>query len=203
MESTNRTQINPWLHIWGSPKKTLRSILETNPKRVILWLAILGGIISAFSWLGFLWFNYPYQETYKNTCFIIAVLIAGGIFGIIHLYFGGWLYRLTGSWVGGAGSFTDVKCAVGWSNYPFIIAGILGILSFLLPNLCLWAQFAFGILNLIFAIWGFVIFMNLLGEAHRFSAWKALLAFLIALVLVFVALMIVSLLVPLLRPLFD
>lgn len=201
MESTNRTQINPWLQIWSSPKKTLRSILEKDPKRFILWLAIVGGIISGLSWLGYLWFNYPYHLAYKNTFFIVAMLIAGGIFGVINLYFGGWLYRLTGSWVGGTGSYTDVKCAVGWSWYPFIIAGILGVLSVLASNL--WIQFALGVLNLIFGFWGFVIFLNLLGEAHRFSAWKALLAFLIALVLLFVALMIVSLLVPLLRPLFD
>lgn len=202
MESTNRTQINPWISIWGSPKKTIRSILERDPKRIILWLAIIGGIVSAFSWLGYLWLTYPLRQDYQSALFIVAILIAGGIFGIVHLYFGGWLYRLTGSWIGGKGNYTDVKCAVGWSSYPFIVAGIFGIIS-MLPYPSYWFQLSFGILNLIFAIWGFIIFMNLLGEAHRFSAWKALLAFLIALVLLFVALMIVSLLVPLLSPLFD
>lgn len=202
MESTNRTQINPWISIWCSPKKTLRALLEKDPKRVILWLAIVSGVISAFSWLGYLWLYKPSHPEYQTALFIIGTVVVGVIAGLIHLYFGGWLYRLTGSWLGGKGTFTEVKCAIGWSFYPFIIAGIFGLISMLaFPNP--WLQSTFGLLNVIVAIWGFVILMNLIGEAHSFSAWKAVLAFLIAVVLLCVALMLVSLLVPLLRPLFD
>ena len=194
--------INPWLHIWTEPRKTLRSILNTDPRRLILWLAIVGGILSAFSMTLILWVRSPYNQTLQHPFFIGGALIAGIVMGIFHLYFGGWIYTLTGSWLGGKGNFTDLKCAVGWSNYPFIVTTLLNILSFIVfPHFVIQAIFAF--LNLVAAIWGLVIFMNLIGEAHRFSAWKGLLTFLIALVLIIAVFMIISLIVPLVTPLFQ
>jgi hypothetical protein len=109
---------------------------------------------------------------------------------------------LTGSWVGGKSDFTQVKCAVGWSNYPFIIANILGFLVLLSkPNV--WLSASLSLINLIVIIWSVIIFLKILGEAMRISAWKALLAVLIAAVLVFVVMIIIALLIPLLSPLFK
>lgn len=180
----------------------MRAILDTDPRRVIIWLAIIGGIVSTFVSIGYWWNTYPEQKFIWNAFFVIALFILGGIIGLIHLYLGGWLYNLTSSWLGGAGNFVDVKSAVGWSNYPFILANIAAILSiWAVPNP--WLQGFFGLLDAILVVWGFIIFLNMLGEAHRFSAWRALLAVIIAFILIFVVVMIVSLLVPLLAPLFE
>ncbi|MCH9626341.1 MAG: hypothetical protein S4CHLAM123_15380 [Chlamydiales bacterium] len=194
--------INPWFDMWVHPKKTIRSLIDTNPYKVIIWLAIIGGILSAFGGIVYLWVQIPERENTHRAVFVVAALIAGGILGLIHLYFGGWLYTLTGSWIGGKGNFTGVKCAVGWSNWPFILTHIISILSlWAVPNP--WLQSILGLIDLILVIWGLVIFLNMLGEAHRFSAWKALLAIIIAYILIFVALMIIALLAPLLSPLFK
>ncbi|MCC5832665.1 MAG: YIP1 family protein [Chlamydiales bacterium] len=190
--------INPWIHIWTRPKKTMRAILESDPKRVIIWLAILGGIFTSFASIGF--WRPAYPEIW-NVFLVISTIILGGIIGLVHLYVGGWLYRLTGSWLSGRGTFIDVKCAVGWSNYPFILSNIAAIISLLVrPNP--WPQFLFGLANIVIAVWGIIIFLNLLGEAHRFSAWKSLLAVIIAFILIFVVVMIIALIIPLLVPLF-
>lgn len=201
MESSHRTQINPWISIWLHPKKTMDSILETDPKRFILWLAVLGGVLFSISWVSYLWIQYPHRQELHQVLVVLAVILIGGLVGIIHLYLGGWLYQLTGSWIGGKGDFIQVKCAVGWANYPFIIARIFGLLNLVvIPHP--WFQAIAGLLNAAFALWAFVIFINLLARAHRFSAWRAILSFFITLFLVFVALMIICLLVPLLSPLF-
>ena len=198
--------LNPWSSIWTRPRQTLRGILETNPYRLILLIAIVEGIVSALVFLGLLKTQLPYQREAPKLIAILVLAIIGIISGIIHLYLGGWLYRVTGSWLGGKGSFTDVKCAVGWGQYPFIIANLLAFFSYLsVPNL--WLQVIFGILNFIVAIWAIVIFLHLIAEAHRFSsAWQALGAVLIAAVLVFIAViivvMIVAALIPLISPLF-
>ncbi len=193
--------INPWTHIWVHPKKTIRSILDRDPRRMIIWLALIEGVISAFAWAGQAGTAHPDRQDFHNFWALLALFVSGGIFGIIHLYFGGWLYKLTGSWLGGKGTFTDVKCAVGWSNYPFILANIASLISLLVvPNP--WLQGLFGLITLVFAVWGIVIFLNMVGEAHRFSAWRALLAVFIAVILIFVAVMLVALLVPLIAPLF-
>lgn len=193
--------INPWAHIWTAPRKTMRAILTKDPRRLILWLAIIGGIFSTFTSIGYMWLQQPDSQVSYFIPRVIGMLLGGAIFGIIHLYFGGWLYQLTGSWVGGQGSYTEVKSAVGWANYPFIVASFIGLIGVIVTPFT-WLVLAFGLVNLALIIWGFVIWLHLLGEAHRFSAWKSLLAVIIALLLIFVAVMLVSLLVPLLAPLF-
>jgi Yip1 domain len=197
MEKEN---INPWLGLWVQPRKTLRAILTTDPKKWIVWLAIIGGILSALSLAAFSW--YPPKAVFLHPFLILILAIVGAIVGIVHLYFSSWLLTMTGSWLGGKGNFTEVKCAVGWSYYPFIIADILAIVSIYSTHNP-WLKLVAGTLNVIAGVWGFVIFVKLVGEAHQFSAWKGLLSFLIALVLVFVAFMIVALLVPLLAPIFQ
>lgn len=195
MENEN---INPWLHLWTRPRATLRSILNRDPKRVIIWLAIIGGIFSSLSFIDM----HALSRTKFSILFFIVLVVIGAVIGIIHLYFSGWLLKLTGSWLGGKGTFTDVKCAVGWSNYPFIVVNIFSILVALSTPL-IWLQLTLSLIMLILLVWAFVIFMKLIGEAHQFSAWKGLLAFLIAIVLIFVVFMIIALLVPLLSPLFQ
>lgn len=195
-----RRDINPWVHIWTEPRKTMRSILNNNPNRAIIILAIVAGALSAFSLLLMHWPSF--KEIGQHPAILIITLIIGAVLGLVLLHFMGWLLTLTGSWLGGKGSYTDVKSAVGWGNYPNIIGQLLGILRiFSLSNF--WLQLILGIITFAYGIWTFIISLKLIGEAHQFSAWKSLLALVIAFVLLFVAIMIVALLVPLLKPLFQ
>ena len=197
MENEN---INPWVNLWVKPRETIRKILNTDPKRLILWLAILAGICASLTFTAYSW--YPPRTTLHASLLIGTLVILGALFGIIHLYFTAWLLTLTGSWVGGKGNFIDVKCAVGWSNYPFIVADIFAFLMVVTKN-NVWLTALCGLLYLIALTWAFVIFLKIIGEAHKFSAWKAILALFMAFVLVFVAMIIIALLVPLLTPLFK
>jgi hypothetical protein len=194
--------INPWLHIWCHPRKTMRYILATNPKRMILWLALVSGMIATLSFFLSIRTQPPPLVRTFSTLSLVGILIAGGLIGLIHLYVGGWLYRLTGSWIGGQGTFIGVKSAVGWSNYPFLIASLLGICGLvILPHL--WLQILFGLLNFIVLIWGLVIFVKLLSEAHNFSVWRGILTILLGVAIIFAIAMLLTLLIPLLTPLFQ
>jgi hypothetical protein len=192
--------INPWLHIWVYPKKTIRSLLDSDPQRTIVWLAVLAGILSG-ALFAFLFWNSEWSTNYK-IFFPIGSLIGGGILGLISLYFEGWLYTLTGSWIGGKGSFTDLKCAVGWRNYPTIVTIFFNGVTLLTISKP-WLHDTFGLIYTILSIWTFVILVNLIGEAHRFSAWKGLLSVLIAMALLTVLFMVIALIIPLLSPLFQ
>lgn len=197
MENTN---INPWLRLWTSPRKTFRAILNTHPNKSVLLLAIVGGIISSLTVVAHKWV--PSKSNSFYIWVIIAAMIAGALLGILNLYFSGWLLSLTGAWLGGKGDFLSVKSGVGWSNYPFIFSNICSILIAVFTNQ-IWPKAFFTLLNLIIVIWGLFIYFKLIAEAHQFSAWKALLAVLIAVVLIMVALMIIVLIIPLLSPLFE
>lgn len=180
----------------------MRFLLTTDPHKTIVWLASISGILGAFTYAYSYQTNLPNSSAHFRPLPLIGILIGGAILGLIHLYFAGWLYRLTGSWIGGKGTFTDVKCAVGWANYPYImssIAALLGLLS--VPHL--WLQVIFGLINLVILIWSLVIFLKLLSEAHQFSVWKGIFAVLIGSALIIAVLLIIALLVPLLTPLFQ
>lgn len=202
MQQPQSEQINPWATIWFAPRRTLHWLLSTNPTGYIIPLAIVGGILSAVA----MWASYLIQapEHFFSHPLLVGIIsvVAGGLFGLIHLYFGSWLYRLTGVWVGGKGTFLSLKCAVGWSNYPFIITSLLNLCA-LFTHRFFWVQTVFLIANLVLFIWSFIILLKLIAEAHFFSAWRALATLFLAAFLVFVALIIIALLVPLLTPLFS
>jgi len=192
--------IHPWIHLWVKPRKTIRTLLNTDPKKFVAVLAILGGIFSAFLFAAHSW------HTPRNGWYIalatVTLIVIGGVIGLVHLYFSSWLLSLTGSWLGGKGDFTSVKCAVGWSNYPFIIADIFAILmAIFFRNV--WLAAFFGLLNVILLIWGFIVFFKIVGESLQISAWKAFLALIIAFILIFVVMILVALIIPLISPLFK
>lgn len=197
-ENRNKT---PWASIWVRPRESMRKILATNPFKKIVALAITNGIVTAISWIAFVNTRYPQQGEYKSTGFTLLLLVVGVVLGLINLYFGSWLLKVTGLWIKGKGSYIETKCAVGWSCYPFFIAGIFAILSYLLYQNSLLALL-FGIINIVLSVWATIIGIFLLAEAHQFSFWRALTAILIAFVLVFVAIMLISLIIPLLAPIF-
>lgn len=192
---------HPWLSLWIHPRKTIRDLIDAHPKWLILWIAIIGGIISTFTWATLAWTRYP-TSSHPTAITFIVLIVVGVILGLIHLYFASWLYRLTGSWLGGKGSFTAVKCAVGWSNYPFAIVGLLNIAASL-SIFHLWLMVLFTLLNVIGLVWSIIIFFKVLAESMLFSVWRAIGAVLIAFVLIFVVFMIISLLIPLMQPLFH
>lgn len=200
MENEN---INPWVNIWVHPRKTLRAILNSDPKKIIIWIALLSGILSGLAYILSLWAEFPQKPLFHGIVFIFAVLVVAALMNVVFLYFGGWLYKLTGSWLNGKGSFTDLKCAIGWSNYPFMTFSILNILYFLSLSLP-WLQVILSLCMLVVMAWGFVIYISLINEAHQFTSWwKGILTFAIAVILLSVAFLILALLVPLLSPLFQ
>lgn len=202
MNEEKSKPIYPWLTIWVRPRETMRKILDTNPYRLIIWFALLWGVLGSISLLNQLWTHYTHRPEFRTLPYILISLFGSILIALLVLYLGGWLYKLTGSWIGGKGTFVEIKCAVGWSFYPFIITSILGLLVFATMGIP-WLTAIFGLLQLAALVWSFIIFLFLLAEAHKFSVLRALGTILIAYALVFAALMILGLLVPLLTPLFN
>jgi hypothetical protein len=201
MQKRNSRHIHPWLGLWTAPRTTFQRILDTNPYRLIIWFALISGLLASFITLSALWQQRPQHLDFQSPLFIGAILVIGMIFGIIQLYVISWLYQLTGSWLGGRGTYVGVKCAVGWSMYPMIVSHLLSIIALFFTSHLL-ASTLLNLASLIIGIWAVVIFIFLLAQAHRFSAWRALSAVLLTLLLIFVAIMLISLLIPLLSPLF-
>ncbi len=183
--------IEPWISIWTRPRATLRHVLDTSPRRDLFRLAALGGIaqcLAAATQPGF-------GDTYSIPV-VVSVAVAGGaLAGLLGIFILSALIGTIGRWLGGRGGMTEVMAALAWANAPAAWslalwlprAALLGEETFHSlpasvqenPPVALFFAVLQGI-QAIVAVWGFVILLKCLGEAHAFSAWRALGALLLA-----------------------
>ena len=186
--------LNPWFAIWFMPRATMRQILDTNPKRMVHILAMLGGILEGIA------SRVPDLPFMIPLAGLVAFKAIVGLFaGLILLYAGSFLLWMTGRWLGGKGAFTDVRAAFAWSNNIPAIWGsmlLLPLLAYLGTEALnldpthlledpvgLLLLLPIGFMGFVLLIWRLVVVFKCVGEAHRFSAWHAFGAFLIGCVL--------------------
>lgn len=177
--------LSPFLSIWVQPRATIRKIVETDPTRHVLLLAMLAGIGQALDRA----VSRSTGDSLPLLVILAICILLGPVGGIISLYLSGAIFRWTSSWLGGQASPDEVRAAIAWSSVPTIF-----ILPLWIPQLLIFGEELFttttprldanpilAILLLGFAlveigvgIWALVILLNSLGEVNRFSAWKAL-----------------------------
>ncbi|MDF2927568.1 MAG: hypothetical protein K0R57_6482 [Paenibacillaceae bacterium] len=177
---------NPWLSVWVRPRKTVRAFLDSaEPEKGMIPIAMLSGIINALNRASVRNLG---DDTGLLSIFVVAIL-GGAFFGIIGLYLGSAIIKITGGWIGGQGEYSELRAAFTRGiNVPTVLIGTLWVPELLLfgadmftsemPSLAgspvLYAIYCFFILlELVFGVWGFIISMKSIGEAHRFSAVKA------------------------------
>ena len=167
----------------SSPRATIRNIVDTNPKKYVIVLAMLAGIGQTL--------NREYSLTLGDSLPLVSILLLGillgPLVGIITLYLGGALFRWTGSRLGGKATAPEVRAAIAWSSVPTIVATLLYIpelavfgeelftseLTMTTNPALMVALLGFGIIEIFVTIWALVIFLKCLAEVHRFSAWRA------------------------------
>ena len=160
--------MNPWLALWTHPRQVIREIVDHRPQYLVLPLAIAAG---AFEVLNQVLFRRAAAGV-PGPLILIAALALGGLLGSIGLYVFGWLYRWVGSWLGGQGSAEQMRAAIAWAGVPSLVGGVLGLLA---GAAGIRQGLGIGVLvivGLILGVWKLVISCQMLGEVHRFSAWK-------------------------------
>lgn len=186
MDSASPSRPRPWATVWNRPRETMRGIVRSpDPEQWVLPLAALGGFVRTLDRAD--WRNLA--DGAPLFAIFAFALIGGAIGGVIALYIGGWVFRWTGRWFGGRAPATQVRAAIAWANAPMIVALALWIPKLAIfgkelftsvtprvdaaPGLT-YALYGFTAIEVAIAIWAIVILVKCLGEAHGFSAWKAL-----------------------------
>jgi hypothetical protein len=192
LSDTQARSVSPWRSIWLRPRETIRRIVDSDPSKRVLLLAVLEGIGQSLD-----------RASLRNVGdrlslpgVLLLCTIVGTIFGPALLYLGGALVRWTGSWLGGQASAAHVRAAIAWGLVPDVWALLLWIPELLLfreelftsrtpriddePLLAL-ALLGSAAVQIVAVLWSAVTVLKCVGEVHRFSAWKALLAAILAL----------------------
>jgi hypothetical protein len=191
--------ITPFFTIWTEPRATIRRIVDTDPTRYVIALAAVGPGLNALvgQWSKALSNN-------ANLSVLWPLWVAGAVviqaaLGVVLLYVTGLLFRWSGSLLGGVASAVEVRAALAWSQIPTIVAEVILLALVLigvpvpvptpgaLPHIDP-ASYKVQLVEVVFGLWGLVISLKCVGEVHRFSAWRALVAILIPPLLVVLAL---------------
>jgi Yip1 domain len=195
--------ITPFFTIWTEPRATMRRIVDTDPTRNVITLVVVGPVISALAeqWSKALNTNANLSVLWPLW---VAVSVAfRGALGVLFLFIFGAVFKWSGSLLGGVASRVEVRAAIAWSQVPGIAAATVLLLAVLmgtpvpvptmpgtLPAIDP-AFYKFMVVEGVLAIWGFVVSLKCIGEVHRFSAWRALVAVLIPPLIVLLALWII------------
>lgn len=194
--------INPWGRIWGSPRRTIRRIVDIDPSRRFVWLSLIYGFpmlmqISQSLSLA-LYFSWP--------VILITALIFATFIGMLGITITAGLLTWVGKWIGGVGSFSAVRAAVAWSNVPTLVTGLIWITwillfkgrlfydGFLQSGFAGYEQgivLALATLQFAMSVYSFVLLLITLSEVQGFSVWKALLNVILPFVLLVIALWVV------------
>lgn len=120
METTPR---NPWFSMWLHPRRTIRQIVETNPERLVMSLAAVGGIAEALTNVA----SDSKGDGMSLTATLLTSLIVGSLMSILGLWLGGVLLSWTGGWIGGHANSRRIRTTLAWSNVPLIWSLLLWI----------------------------------------------------------------------------
>lgn len=162
--------LNPLKSIWMHPKNTMRHILNAYPSRLVHTLAIAGAFTRVVT----------FAINWYQWWIMIIVWFSLAIFsGLFMLYFLGGLLKWTGSWLGGKGTYQEIRSAIAWAQLPVIC-------FFILEMVVLWivkgdsGSLFYTTLLFITGLWSAIILLCCLSEAHQFTFFRAFINYLIS-----------------------
>ncbi len=192
-----KLSVNPWTGMWVRPRETIRAIIQTNPGYMYPLLCFIYGFPMALQMAQ----NLSLGNRYPMAAIVAVAAIIAIILGAIMINIATALFTWTGKWIGGVGTYQQIRAAVAWSNMPSVVnIGIWAIniatfgvrifrsdfveSTFVGNELSI--IFLTAVVQLVVAIWAFIITLKALGEVQGFSAWKALLNIFIPIFVIFI-----------------
>jgi hypothetical protein len=193
----NKLSVNPWLGMWVRPHETIRAIIQYNTSYLLPLLYWIYGFPIALQ----LAQNMSMGDQASLLTILLSAVVGAIIIGALGINLGACLFYWTGRWIGGAGTFKEVRAAVAWSSVPSLVnlliwctqLAVFGKRIFTLMFLetsfvgaQLGLVFLISVIQIVATVWGVVMLLKALGEAQQFSAWKALLNVFLPLVVIFI-----------------
>ena len=196
--------LRPFFSLWIAPRETIRRLVDTDPTRYVIALAMLRGGLGR---LEIAWFSALSQRTPVNPLWPVGVafrVVLGAILGVIGLYLGAWLFGIFCRILGGVSSAIEMRAALAWSYIPGVTAATISIALVLfgavnppefkhsrLPVMT-GSTIELALVNAVLIGWGVIVQLNCIGEVNRFSAWRSLAAILLMLAVLAVLILLVA-----------
>jgi hypothetical protein len=182
----DKLKINPWVKIWVQPRETIRALIQYSSTYLFPLLCMIYG----FPVLLQMALNFSLGDRFSLSGIVVGALILAVVPGFLIFNISAGLFYWVGKWIGGTGTFQEIRAAVAWSNVPSLVNGLIWILNMMVFGKRIFSL-SFGmapltqgemvmlavtsLIQLILAVWAFIILVKVLGEVQGFSAWKGLL----------------------------
>jgi hypothetical protein len=191
--------LNPWLTVWIWPRRTIRQIVDADPRYRFVLLVVLAGFARGLDFSS----NRSIGDTVSLPTIFLLAAIMGPIGWLIGVYIWGGLLRWTGSWLGGEANSAEVRAAVVWSGVPAIAILLIWIpivalsrgeiFSSSMPTveaqpLLALPLLGFFLIQIVLSLWSLGLSVLCLAEVHRFSVWRSLAAALLGAIIFIVPL---------------
>lgn len=182
---------NPWTGIWFHPREAIRLALTRNRQTEAYALAGIYGIVHHFHLMQ----RYGVSPELGVSLWEIlaANIVAGAIFGYLTLVLSSWAVSWVGRLLGGTGSATNARIAIGWSCLPYTVLLIIIPLMFIDPETFVYQPRMqvpvsalsgyYLLLRNIITIWFLLIIVSTISEALRLSIGRSILALLSPIIL--------------------
>lgn len=163
--------------MWTQPRATIRFIVHENPRYGVLYLAI------AYAMQNLFYLCNLYSAGLHFTSFVVmlGILVFSPIFGMLWLYFSGWILHFTGRWLGGSAPAIHLRSAIAWSQVPAFISVAMWIILWMVRPGSVFVLGSLGssliIVNLvsfILGIWSFILLIQSLCEIQGFTLLRSL-----------------------------
>ncbi len=199
----NQLQINPWTGIWVRTRETIRAIIQFNPNYMYPLLCFIYGLPTFFQMIQ----NFSLGDRFGLPGIIVVAAILATAVGFIVINIAAALLYWTGKWIGGTGTYQQIRAAEAWSNVPSIVNIAIWFINMavfgdrIFKNAFVETPFAGHELGLIFftavvqvviAVWTFIILLKALSEVQGFSLWKSFFNMVLPSIVIFIALLILA-----------
>ncbi len=183
-----------FLDMWTKPRKTIDKLIDINNRYGFVVLSFFYGFVQAIHFSQIL----SLSSTLDLWKILLLVVIFSLPLGVAYFYISAFIFYWIGKFIGGKGSFLDMRCAVSWSNVTQVVSSALIVMMLAtFQNEFFSKQFVdqtfenwplvfviiFLVGEVVLSVWTFIIFVGAIAAAHRFSIWMSLLNQLLALAL--------------------
>ena len=190
---------NPWLRMWVKPRETIRGIVTKDPDFRLYHLAAIYGFPMLLQFAQSL----SLATTYSFWAILIASMLLSIVAGMLGFTISSALVHWIGKWLGGVGSFREIRAAIAWSSVPNVAVIVLWIILMGLfggglfykefPEMAL-TGWLYGVTSLIFvlmtvlSVWSFILLITGVSEVQKFSVWRGIVNIILPFVIVSIAL---------------
>ncbi|WP_042477340.1 Yip1 family protein [Bacillus ndiopicus] len=186
----NKT-LNPFLSVWLHPKQTARYMIDHKTLGFAAVILLVCSIISLP--VNLLGWGEPVSlgSVISMAIFSPIVTILGVAFSVLIIWGIGKLFK-------GSSTYADMFKAMSIVSIPSIILSPFYLIWFIVePEVMLYYDYlppypafftVIALLSFIILIWGFVLSVGVVAEAHRFSNWRAFFTLMVPVTILFVIL---------------